>query len=370
MKLTKLSTLKLTLALISICSLSLQTYGEQIAGWHTWDADSSGRLSDSTPDLVANGITASIGVTVEPAFNNIGGGHTLNTNVNSVITFTWPGNDESLSEIGNSVVVIRPSSNASRSIDLRITNNSAESLSLESLNFHYRKNETNSPNTTAINVIHLLGTAGTALSDLDVVSSFEVASFVPTGSWTWYNAVCDLTALTDYVLAAGESAAFRIQVPALNVHNNWYVDNVLISGTFFDPNSVDTDGDGLPDSVETNTGTYVDATNTGTDPNVADSDSDGIADGVEIQLRDFDPTSDSAALLTLLNNSGYMSEQQMRDLRVGSKIAAISDNQATLQVVIEESDDLSSWSENQTSDVQVTLPAGTDKKFFRYRMKD
>ena len=53
-----------------------------------------------------------------------------------------------------------------------------------------------------------------------------------------------------------------------------------------------------------------------------------------------------------------------------SKIAAISDNQATLQVVIEESDDLNSWSENQTSDVQVTLPAGTDKKFFRYRMKD
>jgi hypothetical protein len=65
-----------------------------------------------------------------------------------------------------------------------------------------------------------------------------------------------------------------------------------------------------------------------------------------------------------------MSSQEMQDLRVGSKIAAVANNQATLQVVIEESDDLSNWSEKQTSDVQVTLPEGTDKKFFRYRMQD
>ena len=36
-----------------------------------------------------------------------------------------------------------------------------------------------------------------------------------------------------------------------------------------DPTKADTDGDGLSDGVETNTGTYVSATNTGTDPKKA-----------------------------------------------------------------------------------------------------
>ena len=44
----------------------------------------------------------------------------------------------------------------------------------------------------------------------------------------------------------------------------------------------DTDGDGLLDSVETDTGTYVDASNTGSDPLDSDSDDDGILDGIEV----------------------------------------------------------------------------------------
>ncbi|MDC0049930.1 hypothetical protein OAL09_11390, partial [Verrucomicrobia bacterium] len=48
-----------------------------------------------------------------------------------------------------------------------------------------------------------------------------------------------------------------------------------------DPTKADTDEDGLSDGVETNTGTYVSATNTGTNPKKADSDSDGLLDGVE-----------------------------------------------------------------------------------------
>ncbi len=44
----------------------------------------------------------------------------------------------------------------------------------------------------------------------------------------------------------------------------------------------DTDGDRLPDAVETNTGIYVSPTNTGTDPNKADTDGDIIKDGDEV----------------------------------------------------------------------------------------
>ena len=41
----------------------------------------------------------------------------------------------------------------------------------------------------------------------------------------------------------------------------------------------DVDGDGLNNTVETNTSTYVDANNTGSDPWNADTDGDGICDG-------------------------------------------------------------------------------------------
>jgi len=57
--------------------------------------------------------------------------------------------------------------------------------------------------------------------------------------------------------------------------------------------AADSDGDGLDDSVETNTGFFVDANNTGTDPNNADTDNDGINDGIEVQMLKTDPLEDS-----------------------------------------------------------------------------
>ena len=53
--------------------------------------------------------------------------------------------------------------------------------------------------------------------------------------------------------------------------------------------TADTDGDGLDDSVETNTGIYVSETDTGTDPNKADTDGDGVPDGLEVS-EGTDPT--------------------------------------------------------------------------------
>ena len=46
--------------------------------------------------------------------------------------------------------------------------------------------------------------------------------------------------------------------------------------------STDTDGDRLPDAVETNTGIYVSAANTGTNPLSNDTDNDGLKDGDEV----------------------------------------------------------------------------------------
>jgi hypothetical protein len=49
----------------------------------------------------------------------------------------------------------------------------------------------------------------------------------------------------------------------------------------------DLDCDGLPDAVETDTGTYNGPTDTGTDPHNPDTDGDGLEDGEEV--RDLDP---------------------------------------------------------------------------------
>ncbi|MBS3072333.1 hypothetical protein J4477_00690 [Candidatus Pacearchaeota archaeon] len=46
--------------------------------------------------------------------------------------------------------------------------------------------------------------------------------------------------------------------------------------------ALDSDSDGLEDGVETNTGTYVNLSDTGTDPSKFDSDFDGVGDGDEV----------------------------------------------------------------------------------------
>ncbi len=54
------------------------------------------------------------------------------------------------------------------------------------------------------------------------------------------------------------------------------------------PLSDDTDNDGLTDNVETNTGEFIDSSDTGTDPLNPDSDGDAVIDGEEL-TEEFDP---------------------------------------------------------------------------------
>ena len=72
----------------------------------------------------------------------------------------------------------------------------------------------------------------------------------------------------------------------------------------------DDDGDGLADSIETDTGTYIDASDTGTDPLNPDTDGDGICDGpnavpgVCVAGPDSDPNgAGQPATLVAVNNT-------------------------------------------------------------------
>jgi hypothetical protein len=69
-----------------------------------------------------------------------------------------------------------------------------------------------------------------------------------------------------------------------------------------DPNTPDSDGDGLSDSVETNTGVYVSATDTGTSPLNEDTSSDGITDGEAVAAQ-FNPLIDQRPVLNFLTQA-------------------------------------------------------------------
>lgn len=60
-----------------------------------------------------------------------------------------------------------------------------------------------------------------------------------------------------------------------------------------DPLKADTDNDGLSDGVETNTGVFVDAADTGTNPIDLDWDKDGLKDGVETNTGTFVSAADT-----------------------------------------------------------------------------
>jgi hypothetical protein len=71
---------------------------------------------------------------------------------------------------------------------------------------------------------------------------------------------------------------FRID-PGQGAGNHFQIDYVRLGRVM-----PDTDGDGLPDSAETKTGTFVNRRDAGTDPNKADTDGDGVPDGLEADL--------------------------------------------------------------------------------------
>ncbi|NQX90007.1 MAG: hypothetical protein HRT77_15220 [Halioglobus sp.] len=83
-----------------------------------------------------------------------------------------------------------------------------------------------------------------------------------------------------------EVTTFTIRTPDRGEALSTFRINSLVVST---PPPVDSDGDGLTDDVETNTGLFVNDGDAGTDPNNPDSDGDGILDGAELAFGT-DPT--------------------------------------------------------------------------------
>ena len=70
-------------------------------------------------------------------------------------------------------------------------------------------------------------------------------------------------------------------------------------------------------------------------------------------------------------STGGLTEQDLIDLRVGSTLIAVSDGSATLSLQMEESQDLSSWSDlGAAVPFTVTLDPSDDSQFFRVKLAD
>ena len=83
--------------------------------------------------------------------------------------------------------------------------------------------------------------------------------------------------------APGSEGTFWVGACVDVVAGESITDNQCSTGVQIDVSiPVDSDNDRLPDSAETNTGVFVDSSNTGTDPNNPDTDGDGIKDGDEV----------------------------------------------------------------------------------------
>jgi hypothetical protein len=165
---------------------------------------------------------------------------------------------------------------------------------------------------------------------------------------------------------------------------------VSATDTGTDPNNVDTDGDGFSDGIETNTGVFVSLTNTGTDPNNADSlhtpTEMATARSESRTLGQTDVTGNPSqyGLFTSsdLNNaqsnsrtagqqdvigspSDYdlMGAEGVFDMRVSQPGISMSGDKASMNFTIQSSSDLQEWNNEETIQREYTMPS--DKNFMR-----
>lgn len=127
-----------------------------------------------------------------------------------------------------------------------------------------------------------------------------------------------------------------------------------INSHLTDPNDSDSDNDGLGDGTEVITYT--------TNPLAADTSGDGFTDGFVV-TQGADPLFDYSAFRTETVN-------QMLDLRIGSTMIEVSEGKADITMTLEETSNLTDWSNADTSEktIEVDAPPGT--RFYRFKIAD
>jgi hypothetical protein len=131
------------------------------------------------------------------------------------------------------------------------------------------------------------------------------------------------------------------------------------------PTPVDSDDDGLDDSVETNTGTYVSPTDTGTNPQLKDSSGDGFTDG-EIVSAGYDP---NISYREFLNFFGLVDLGSIIDAKLGQLgLERGADGNFDMNFDLEMSTDLQNWTPHSSETIEISVP-DQSKTFMRLNVK-
>ena len=137
--------------------------------------------------------------------------------------------------------------------------------------------------------------------------------------------------------------------------------------TLTNPNNSDSDGDGIDDATEINTYS--------SNPNSSDSDGDGFDDGTEV-ARGLNPTNSDAWIISYITNhpatfslgtGGGYTLDEIRDLRAGSTLIGVSNNQATIRLQLDQSTNSTTHWESTPHVMETSLPADANTQFFRLR---
>jgi len=114
----------------------------------------------------------------------------------------------------------------------------------------------------------------------------------------------------DGIPDAWEFSFFPGDLDALSADGDYDGDGLLDPGEYdrdTDPTLGDTDGDGLSDLVETGSGVFASADDTGSNGTLADTDGDGLSDGDEVNIHGTDPNKSDT------DNDGYSDPQELAD---------------------------------------------------------
>jgi len=124
-----------------------------------------------------------------------------------------------------------------------------------------------------------------------------------------------------------------------------------------DPYNTDSDGDGLNDAAEINTHL--------SNPNSADSSGDGFTDGALVDFG-LNPNSNHSLLKASVESDMVDS---LQDLRPGSILIEVSNEQAAISLDLESSNDLETWTETGES-TTLQVPATGEAQFYRFKLAD
>jgi len=155
---------------------------------------------------------------------------------------------------------------------------------------------------------------------------------------------------------------------------NYTATNATVTVVVLDPEG-DEDGDGLKNSVETNTGIFVSPNDSGTDPVVADTNGDGFSDGEAVN-GGLDPLVNYAAAIALVKQLveqdhgrfGICSTDAMMDLSMGGLTIQKTGNMATVELQLQTTPDLGAQPfTNLGAPVEFQVEMPGNKGFLRVR---